>query len=80
MRTEGTPPHFQRASRTGVSPSRQVFVQLTSFLAFLLPALTQGRKGGIKKRRGTRSLPGRWSGFLFEDARDTLATDPDASG
>jgi hypothetical protein len=29
---------------------------------------------------GTRSLPGRRSCFLLEDAIDTLATDPDALG
>src|SRR5258708_39446059 len=80
MGTECTKPHFQRAQRTGVSLSDDLFVQLTSFMASLIPSFTEVRKVGIKNGMRTRSLPGRRSCFLFEDAIDTLATDPDELG
>ena len=80
VRTERAKPHFQRAQRTGVSLSDDLFVQLTSFMASLIPSLAEVRKIGINHRTGARSSPGRRSCFLFEDAIDTLATDPDALG
>src|SRR5690349_2635485 len=80
MGTECTKPHFQRAQRTGVSLSDDLLVQLTSFMAPLIPSLTQVRKVGINHLMETRPSPRRRSRFLFEDAIDTLATDPDALG
>src|SRR6266851_6041007 len=80
VRTERAKPHFQRAQRTGVSLSDDFFVQLTSFMISLIPSLAEVRKIGINHRVGPRSSPGRRSCFLFEDARDTLATDPDELG
>jgi hypothetical protein len=49
-------------------------------MASLVPSLTEVRKIGINDRTGARSSPRRRRCFLFEDAIDTLATDPGALG
>jgi hypothetical protein len=49
-------------------------------MASLVPSLTEVRKIGINDRTGARSSSRRRRCFLFEDAIDTLATDPGALG